>query len=129
MRPLNGYPTSIGSERASIMGLAGPTSYTAVTAGATPSGGQTVGAVAFGLKFLDFIVGGETDSGRFFVEAIPVTPTQGAPANSAGTTYRLRWVSRVTASVGGQAQVAYTEAAASTDLSGETVRLLAIGPK
>lgn len=129
MRPLDGYPTSFGNQRACVCGVVGPTSYTVITAGSTPSGGQVVQAVTFGLKFLDHVVGGETDSARFFVECIPVVPTRGAPQNSAGATYRLRWISRVTATVGGQAQTAGTEAVAATNLSGETIRLRALGPK
>ena len=59
------------------------------------------------------------------MQAIPVTVSNanGQPA----TTYRLRWIARVTATVGGQAQTAGTEAVATTNLSAEIVRLRAIG--
>ena len=44
-------------------------------------------------------------------------------------TYRLRWVATRTAAIGGQNQTVGTEAVATSDLSGEIVRLLGIGPK
>jgi len=116
------------------MGINGPASYTQVTPGAVPSGGQVIDAVGFGLKLFDHVLYGVTDTGQFAIEAIPVTPTvvpaAGAPiGNSAGPQYRLRWIARVTAAVGGQNQTAGTEAVAATDLSSQRVRLMAFGPK
>lgn len=118
MRPLDGYPTSFGNQRASIAGVVGPTLYAPVVPGATPSGGQIIEAVAFGLKFFDFVIGGLSDSGTYYVQAAPVTPTVGAPQNSAGPTYRLQWI---VVSSGLQA--------AAIDLDAETVRIMVFGPK
>ncbi len=130
MRPFDGYPDSWGAKRSSVFPHAGPASYTQVTAtaGTVPvTGGDTVSGPEAGMKYFDLIVGGITDDGAFLVEAIPVTVSTivGGPSQ----TYKLRWISRVTATVGGQSQTAGAEATAATDLSGETVRLLAIGPK
>ena len=133
MRSFNGYPDSFGSKKATLFPHTGAKSYTQVTAGATPvTGGDPVQALEGGLKQFDYLVGGETDTGEFFVEAIPVTSsvtTQNSSSLSGipATTYRLRWVARVSGSVGGQMQVAYTEAITATDLSGQTVRLFGLG--
>lgn len=133
MRSFNGYPDSFGSKKASLFPHTGPASYTQVTAGATPvTGGDTVQALEGGLKNLDYLVGGCDDTGRFFVECIPVTSSVTSQASSSlsgipATTYRLRWISRITAAYGGQNQVAGTEAIAATDLSRLTVRLSGLG--
>jgi hypothetical protein len=130
MRPFNDYPTSWGSSRASIWGTVGPASYTRITVGDAPvANGQVVQAVSFGMKFLDFVVGGLSDDARWLVVAVPQKPTVGANQSASATTYTLKWISQVTATVGGQAQTAGVEAANSTDLSSTTVRLLGIGPK
>jgi hypothetical protein len=134
-RPIDGYPTSWGSNRVAVFGHAGPASYTQVTAlaGTVPisAGGDTVQAVEAGMKYLDFLVAlDESDDGAFTVEAIPnsVTSLTGAPGTP-NKSFHLRWISRVTALVGGQNQTAGSEAVAATNLSGETIRLLAVGPK
>lgn len=137
-RPLEGFPTSWGSQRASVFPHTGPASYTqvTVTGGATAAtGGDTVEAVEAGFKYFDELVGGVSDSGAYFVDAIPINPSSTTSINSSAlsgipaTTYRLRWMARVTASLGGQSQVIGTEAIAATDLSAEVVRLVAVGPK
>lgn len=133
MRSFNGYPDSFGSKKATIFPHHGPASYTVVTAGGPPVvGGDTVQALEGGLKNLEYLAGGEDDTGRFFVECIPVTSSVTTNASSSlsgvpATSYRLRWVARITAAYGGQNQVAGTEAVAATDLSGLTVRLFGLG--
>ena len=129
-RPLDGYPTPFGSSKISIFPHNGPASYVQVTAtaGTVPvTGGDTVSASEAGLKYFDDVDGGPTDDGAFMVEAIPTTITNivGGPS----TTFKLRWISRVTATVGGQAQTSGNEVVAGTNLSAEIVRLQAIGPK
>ncbi len=133
MRSFNGYPDSFGSKKATIFPHTGPSSYTVVTAGGPPvTGGNVVQALEGGLKNLDFLVGGEDDTGRFFVECIPVTSSVTSQASSSlsgipATTYRLRWIARITAAYGGQNQTAGLEAVATTNLSGLTVRLFGLG--
>ena len=128
-RPFDGFPTSWGNCRVSVFGHPGPASYTQVTAtaGTIPAtGGDVVQAVEAGMKYIDLLIAcDETDDAAFAVEAFPLTPSLnviGGPSAKFG----LRWISRVTATVGGQAQTAGNEAVAATNLSGETIRLLAI---
>lgn len=129
-RPLDSYPDAWGAHRSSVFPHAGPTSYTQVTItpGTVPAtGGDTVQAIEAGFKYFDVVVGGMTDDGAFYVQAIPTTVTNivGGPS----LTYKLRWIAQKTATYGGQAQTAGSEAAATTNLSTFTVRLFAVGPK
>jgi len=131
MRTFDGYPDSWGANRAAILPHAGPASYTQVTAGVPPAvatGGDTLQAVSAGMKYLDFVVQGVTDSGNYRVEGIPKAQSGGNTGQQA-TSYTLRWIACRTASLGGQSQVVGTEAVAATNLSTEIVRLLVIGPK
>lgn len=131
MRPLDGYPTSWGSSRASVFPHAGPAAYVVVTVGVPPvpaTGGDEIEAVEAGFKLFDFLVGGVTDSGQFRVDPIPVNQSGTSPGQQS-TTYRLKWTALVTASIGGESQTANAEAAVDTDLSAEVVRLLGIGYK
>jgi len=89
----------------------GPTSYTQVSTGATPTGGQSIPATAFGLKYLDAIICISLDStGVYGVEAL-ITKPGGA------TTAILLWYVGHTGA----------EAAGATNLSAITVALLGIG--
>lgn len=125
-RPLDSYPTSWGSSRASVFPHPGPSSYSQVSYGPL-AGGNLVEDVEGGLKYFDFLTGGSTDSGNFDVVAIPTAATVGPSGQS--RTYRLKYVAMRSATIGGQAQTAGSEAAAGTDLSGETVRLLGVASK
>lgn len=121
MRPLDGYPTSWGSSRASVMGVTGPASYTQITPGTPPAvatGGQTIRASDFGMKYFDFVTANLSDSGAYRVECIPGEQS-GIGPKGACLTYTLRWV---VVSSG-------AEAASEADLDAEIVRVLAIGPK
>lgn len=131
MRPLDSYPDSWGAQRASVVPHAGPASYTQVTVGTPPAvatGGDTLQAVSAGMKWIDFIGVGVTDSGNYRVEGIPKAQSGGNQGQQS-TSYTLRWIACRTASIGGQSQVVGTEAISATDLSAEVVRLLVIGPK
>lgn len=129
-RPNDGFPTSYGNERATIYPHAGPSSYTVVTVGSLATGGDSTSGAEAGIKVFDKVDGGLTDSGRFLVVGVPKVASGGSTTNGrASSTYGLKWISQVTATVGGQAQTAGSEAVATTDLSGETVRLSAYGPK
>src|SRR6185437_10569874 len=133
MRPLDGYATSWGSTRASVFPHSGPSSYTQVsaTAGTVPAtGGDTVQAIEAGLKYFDHLPSGGvlTDDGAFLVYPFPRTASSPQP-NGPFASFGLKWIAQVTATVGGKAQTAGSEAVAATNLSGETVRLLGIGPK
>lgn len=131
-RPMDGYPTSWGSSRAAVLPHAGPASYTQITRGTAPAnatGGDSVSAVSAGLKLISYVVGGITDTGNFRVDGIATSRSGQTPFAVPKTTYTLKWTALATATIGGQSQTINTEAAASSDLSGEYVRLLVIGPK
>lgn len=104
-------PFGIGDRMLSIVKITGPSSYTAITPGippAGPTGGQDVPASAFGLKYINEIVAGLDQSGKYNVLAVP---------NSTGvaTKVTLMWI------------LAVTGAETSGDLHTFTVRLMAIG--
>ncbi len=120
MRPLDGYPTSWGSSRASVMGVVGPAAYTPVVPGTPPAvatGGQVIYAKDFGLKYFDFVAGGLSDSGTYEVKAIPGDQSGTGP-KGACLTYTLLWATAATGAELG-----------SGDLDAEIVRLLVVGPK
>lgn len=126
MPPLTDYPDSFGGHRAAVFAHTGPASYTQMTVGPL-AGGDTVDNQEAGVKFFDFVVGGLSDSGNFRVDAVaPVGNPSDAKPGAQASSYRLQWTSMVTATVGGQAQTRGAQAAATTDLSGEIVRLFAL---
>lgn len=116
--PLQNYPDSNGSHRETVVAHRGPASYTQMTAGPV-AGGDTLQAVEGGLKHIDFVAGGLSDSGTYRVECVPAAanPSTNKQAASSATTYVLRWVVVGTGS----------QAASELDLSAETVRLRVIG--
>jgi len=131
MRPLDGYPTSIGSSKLSVFPHAGPSSYTQVTIGAANaaiSGGDPVRASEAGMKLFDTVLPATTDEGAFRLVPVPNAPSTSINGASAPTC-TLMWVANKTATFGGQAQTINTEAVAATDLSAFTARLTAIGAK
>src|SRR4026207_485304 len=108
---LAGMNFSLGDRKLAAIKVTGPSSYTAITAGtppAGPTGGQQIDAAAFGLKFIDFIIGGLDNSGKYNVLATP-------GGSEEATSVRLMWI------------LAVTGAETSGDLSPYTARLLAIG--
>ena len=96
-----------------IIKWAGPSSYTRVTAGTPPSGGDEIPAKTLGVNEILTIAAQGSYSGNFDVIPFRINPN----------IWGLRWIALVTATVGGQAQTAGTEAAASTNLSAEYVHL------
>jgi|ERR1700728_167107 len=92
----------------------GPTSYTVVTPGNPPTGGDSIPAILLGIDEILMIVGGGTYSGNFQVVPIRVSTTK----------WTLEWRALKTATVGGQAQTTGLEAVATTNLSAEFVLLL-----
>lgn len=119
-RTLDGYPQSFGSSLVSVNGIAGPSSYTAITPGTAPAvatGGQSITARQFGLKFFDYVVAGLSDSAVYRVECIPGARS-GLGPRGATASYTLRWV-----------VVATGAEAGAIDLSSEIVRIYVVGPK
>jgi hypothetical protein len=135
-RPLADYPSSIGVQMFSIFPHIGPTSYTQVTIipGTVPAtGGDVVTALAeAGFKWFDRLDGGVSDDFAWKVTAFPLTvtnPSTGVLSGIPHKTYGLQWIANKSATMGGQAQTAGSEAVAGTNLSTYCVRLLGIGPK
>ncbi len=106
------FPQSFGSKRAQIALLTGPASYTQVTTGSPPTGGQSLAATNFGLKYIDYAFSGVSDDGQY---EVVLTPTVSI------TTGQATWIAIW--------KVAHTgaEAAGATNLSARTVRVFLIG--
>ncbi len=118
MRPLDGYPTSWGSSRASVFPINGPTSYAQYTAPTT--GGQDVDVLGpSGVKTIDFAVGAVSTDGVHRAEVVHIEagPVNGQTLGNARMV--LKWYV-----VAGGAEVANA-----VDLSTKVVNLLVIGPK
>src|SRR6266404_2788527 len=104
-------PFGVGDRMLSVISVTGPTSYTAITAGtppAGPTGGQDIQASAFGLKYIDKVIGGLDQSGKYNVLAIGNAPS----GNTGATKATLMWI------------LAVTGAETSGDLHTFTVRLM-----
>ena len=91
----------------------GPSSYTVLTVGSPPSGGDTISATQFGVSMITLVLGQSSYDGRWLVVPVRISDAK----------WTLKWISLVTATVGGQSQTANAEAAAGTDLSSTYVKL------
>lgn len=89
--------------------LTGPSSYTVVTAGTPPTGGQALLASQFGLKYIDSVYVGLSNDGGYYALWTPTSATKNG----------------VTAGILGWLAFGYGEA--SGDLSAITIRVTAIG--
>jgi len=106
-----------GDRPYALIDLAGPASYTQITPGSPPTGGQALAPANFGLSagLEGIVMVGCSSSGTYGVVAMQTTSyNQGAN----NTTWALLWYVLATG-----AQVA-----GATNLSGEVVRLLGFGP-
>lgn len=92
----------------------GPASYTVVTAGNPPTGGDQIPAILLGIDEILQIIGGGTYSGNFQVIPIRVSSTK----------WTLQWRALRTATIGGQSQTTGSEATAATVLTAEYVHLV-----
>lgn len=113
--PLQGeYPAPPGNKPVSMADIVGPASYTVITTGATPTGGQTVLASAFGLKMLEYVWASMgSDDGQYIGRCYLNPFYDGMPSPSV----LLQWVIAATGA----------EVTAAVDLSGRKIRLFAIG--
>jgi len=106
-----------GDRPYAILDHAGPASYTQVTTGTPPTGGDPVTPATFGLTCpLEgiFMVGASTN-GQYGVVAIQTTAYSKGAGNA---TWTLLWYTLATGA----------QAAATTNLSAQQVRLIAFGP-
>lgn len=90
----------------------GPASYTQMTFNPV-AGGDQVNAQAFGISVLELVWPTNSLTGNFSVVQYRISDKLWA----------LKWISNVTATVGGQSQTAGSEAAAGTNLSAEYCKL------
>ena len=113
-KALDGFPAGgFGDRYVSCVDHFGPASYTQVTTGTPPTGGDSISAAEFGLKALSMVwADGLSDNGQFNVLCSPGNSNRGEP-----TTWFLEWV---TAATGAQV-------AGATNLSARSIRLFAIG--
>jgi len=117
MRPLDGYPTSIGSSVLTIARIAGPASYAQYT---TPStGGQDVQGLPNGVKTIDFAIGAVSDDGLHRAEVVQIEASSVNGVSLGRSQLVLKWYVVATGS----------EVGGAVDLSETIISLLIIGPK
>lgn len=104
------YPISIGNRRMAVATVTGPSSYTAVTPGSPPTGGQALSASQFGMKYLEAVHVGFGAGGTHTGYWSPASTTSNAVSSGI-----LIWT------------VANGGAEASGDLSTAVLRVTAIG--
>lgn len=106
------FPQSFGSKRVQIALVTGPASYTQVTTGSPPTGGQKLNASDYGLKWIDFAIPMVSDDGQYELAITPATAVAMAPSAVIAV-----W------------KVAHTgaEVSGSTNLSARTVKVFLIG--
>jgi hypothetical protein len=118
-----GFPSLFGDHKIAIWSHTGPASYTQVSNAVPATGGDIITAGELlgqgGLKTAAILTGLLTsDDGQYEVAAVPIT---GNAATSAGvspsSSYTLRWLVSATGA----------EVSGATNLSGRTIKLLAIG--
>ena len=119
MPPLrNTYPTSFGDNRASVMTVVGPASYTQFTAPST--GGQDVQAdPQGGVKIVDFAIGGSSNDGTHRAEVVHYEAGLVRGVSVADTVFVLKWYVIATDA----------EVGAAVDISGQTIRVMVFGEK
>jgi len=122
---LPGYMMPLGAKNLCVFDHSGPASYTqAGVAGAITTGGDVINASDIGMGCFDNFEVDITDpTGQLFAEIQPINAGNG----NAIPSVRIIWYSRVTATVGGQAQTANAEVAAATNLTTLTLRCRAWG--
>ena len=113
--PINQWqrkPAPPGDENYSRVIWAGPSSYTQLTRANPTTTGDQIKASLFGANSIKSIrVSAVSASG---VPSFSVIPFRLSDSN-----WVLKWVAQFTATMGGQAQTAYAEAAATTNLSAQ----------
>jgi hypothetical protein len=108
-----GYPKVPGDSLWSVVDVTGPASYTVITPGTPPTGGQLLTAADCGLQSMDWVQSMGSDNGTYDVACIAAPFSAGNPLPGV----RLQWVT----------SAAGTEVTGGTALNARTVRLLVIG--
>ena len=120
---LPGYPQQVGAKYQLMFDRTGPTSYTQFTA-ATGVGGDVLKATQGGLNFGGFDNVDDTYDSTGQINAVIVMYLAGY--GNAVPQVTIKYVSQVTATLGGQAQTANTEIVAGTNLSTFSFRFQAM---
>jgi len=120
MAAREGYPTSFGDKRVTIIETVGPASYTQYTAPST--GGQDIQVdPAGGVKTIDWAMGSVSADGLHRAEVVQIEASTLRGVSLGATQLVLKWYVVATGA----------EVAGAVDLSaaGKTVSILVIGPK
>jgi hypothetical protein len=112
---VKGSPFGTGGYQEGVLKHFGPASYTQVTPGTTPSGGDTVYASQFGLKVIHCLEVAGDNTGTYVVVPIPDANT--VTGQIVGSAYALRWFTAAS----------MAEVAGAVNLSASFVKLRAIG--
>lgn len=110
------FPCPPGNCPWSVIDIAGPSSYTAITPGSPPTGGQAISCSTLGLPASVIWASTSMGSDDGTYKAIPMLSPFNAGAGSR-TGIILQWIVAATGA----------EVAGATNLSSRTVRILAIG--
>src|SRR5258708_7416482 len=102
---LPGYSTPMGDKILIHFDHDGPSSYTRITVGATPTNADIINASDIGVGGFDNVDVMPDNTGRFFALAVPI----GGGSGNAVTQVAMVWFPNVTATVGGQSQTAGAE--------------------
>jgi hypothetical protein len=123
IRVLPGYPNQLGEKMEIVFDRTGPASYTQFST-SLGTGGDVLQAASGGLGMggFDNIDDTADNTGQF--EAIVVLPLAGF--GNAVPSATIKYISLVTATLGGKAQTANTEVVAGTNLSGFSFRYYAV---
>ena len=116
IRVLSDYPAPPGNKRWVICDIDGPTSYTAITTGTPPTGGQVVRAGDIGLQNIEWAQVSGSDNGQYDGTCY-VAAGIGNPPKAGGTQFNLQWLVAATGA----------EAAGAANLSARSLRIVAIG--
>jgi len=124
IRVLPGYPNQIGEKMEVGFDRIGPASYTQFST-SLGTGGDVFLANGGGLNFGGFDNIDDTADNTGQIEAIVVLPLAGF--GNAVPSATVKYVSLVTATLGGKAQTANSEIAAGTNLTGFSFRYYGVG--
>lgn len=119
---LPGYLMQLGDKMLMEFDHTGPTSYTQVVTGTTPTGGDKVNAADLGMGGFDEVKCMTDTTAQWTIRVIPLNGGYG----NALPSVILQWIAAVTATLGGQAQTAGSEAVAGTNLSTFSTRVNAV---
>jgi hypothetical protein len=116
-----GGQQTLNSKKIALCDHYGPASYTQITPGTPPTGGDTISAKACGLNSIEQVICAGDSTGTYTLIAFPQKVTTAGPMGGTGAdaSVQCKWV---TLTAGG-----LVETAGSTNLSAVSVRIMVIG--